>query len=76
MLVLPPHLDNEARTVKRIPDGFKRVAANLESDELLLPGMKSGQIDLLQGLVAQPQVDPVRGDRELEGDGLVSLCHL
>lgn len=38
--------------------------------------MKSRQVDLLEGLVAQPQVDPVWGNCELESHGLVSFCHL
>lgn len=50
--------------------------ANLESNELLLPGVKSRQVDLLQGLVAEPQVDAVGGDGELEGHGLVGFCHV
>lgn len=49
--------------------------AILESDELLLPGMKSRQIDLPEGLMAHSKVDPIRSDRELKGHGLVSLCH-
>lgn len=69
----PPTMfsDAEVSTIQ-----IKQGLANLESDELLFPGMQSRQIDLLEGLVAQPQVDPVRGDRELEGHGLVSFCHL
>ena len=51
------------------------MSENLESDELLLPGMKSRQIDLPEGLVAQPEVDSVGSDRELKGHGLVSLRH-
>lgn len=53
-----------------------RVSENLESDELLLPRVESRQIDLLEGLVAQPQVDAVGRDGELEGHGLVGFRHL
>lgn len=49
---------------------------NLESDELLLPGMQPRQADLFEGFMAQAEIDAIRGDRELEGHSLVSLCHL
>ena len=60
---------------KQILDRLKQVSGNLESDELLLPGMKSRQIDLPEGLMAHSEVDPIRSDCELEGDGLVSFRH-
>jgi hypothetical protein len=55
--------------------GLKQIWADLESDELFLPGMKSRETDLLQGLMAKLEVDPVWGDSELESHSLVSFCH-
>lgn len=50
--------------------------ADLEPDEAFLPGMEARQVDLLKGFLAQPEIHPVRRDRELEGDRLVGFRHL
>lgn len=50
--------------------------ADLEADEAFLPGMEARQVDLLKGFLAQPEIHPVRSDRELEGDRLVGFRHL
>ena len=50
-------------------------AAHLEADEPLLPGVEAREVDLSQGFMAQLEIDPIRGDRELEGHSLMSFCH-
>ena len=48
---------------------------HLKADEPLLPGVEAREVDLSQGFMAQLEVDPVWGDRELKGHSLMSFCH-
>lgn len=48
---------------------------DLNPADAFLPGPQSGKVDLIEGLVGQMQVDPLRRDGELKRHCLVSLCH-
>ena len=52
------------------------VGTHLHAADPFLPGAEPRAVDLVQGLVGQLQVHALGGDGELEGHGLVGLCHL
>lgn len=48
----------------------------LESDDTLLPGAHTREIDFSEGLLGQLDIDALWSDRKLEGHRLVGLCHI
>lgn len=65
------HLYTQTQTVWTLASD----SSHLEANEPFLPGVEAREVDLTESLMAQLEVDTVRGDGELEGHGLVGFCH-
>lgn len=64
------------KKVKNVCNFFMLIrVTDLNPADAFLPGPQSGKVDLIEGLVGQMQVDPLRRDGELKRHCLVSLCH-